>query len=154
MIHFPRPALAQQLVEALLGKAVFGDAHNGLFLAAPRRTGKSTFLQADLKPALERAGVTVAYVDLWADPRRDPGELIADAIARALASRLGVVTRTAKAAGLQSVTVAGALKIDLGKIGRVDGATLPEALRMLCDAARSPVALIVDEAQQIGRAHV
>ncbi|MBL0944814.1 MAG: ATP-binding protein [Hydrogenophaga sp.] len=147
MIHFPRPALAQQLVEALLGKAVFGDAHNGLFLAAPRRTGKSTFLQADLKPALERAGVTVAYVDLWADPRRDPGELIADAIARALASRLGVVTRTAKAAGLESVTVAGALKIDLGKIGRVDGATLPEALRMLCDAARSPVALIVDEAQ-------
>jgi hypothetical protein len=147
VIHFPREALAQELVAALRGQAVFGDAHNGLFLAAPRRTGKSTFLQADLKPALEAAGAVVAYVDLWADPRRDPGSLIADAIARALAPRLGVVARTAKAAGLDSVTIAGALKIDVSKIGKIDGVTLPDALRALHEAAKAPVALIVDEAQ-------
>lgn len=147
MIHFSREALAQELVAALRGKAVFGDAHNGLFLAAPRRTGKSTFLQADLKPALEKAGVVVAYVDLWADLRRDPGELIAGAIARALEPHLGLVSRTARKAGLESVTVAGALKIDLGKIGKVDGVTLPDALRALHEAAKAPVALIVDEAQ-------
>ena len=147
MIHFPREALAQELVAALRGQAVFGDAHNGLFLAAPRRTGKSTFLQADLKPALEAAGAVVAYVDLWADPRRDPGSLIADAIARALAPRLGVVSRAAKAAGLESVTIAGALKIDISKIGKIDGVTLPDALRALHEAARAPVALVVDEAQ-------
>jgi hypothetical protein len=147
LIHFPRQALARELVAALRGQAVFGDAHNGLFLAAPRRTGKSTFLQADLKPALEAAGAVVAYVDLWADPRRDPGALIADAIARALAPRLGVVSRAARAAGLDSVTIAGALKIDVGKIGRIDGVTLPDALRALHEAARAPVALIVDEAQ-------
>lgn len=147
MIHFPREALAQDLAAALRGEKVFGDAHNGLFLAAPRRTGKSTFLQADLKPALEAAGAVVAYVDLWADPRRDPGSLIADAIARALAPRLGVVSRAAKAAGLESVTIAGALKIDVGKIGKIDGVTLPDALRALHEAAKAPVALIVDEAQ-------
>ena len=147
MIHFPREALAQELAAALQGQAVFGDAHNGLFLAAPRRTGKSTFLQADLKPALDAAGAVVAYVDLWADPRRDPGSLIADAIARALAPRLGVVSRAAKAAGLESVTIAGALKIDLSKIGKIDGVTLPDALRTLHEAAKAPVALIVDEAQ-------
>jgi hypothetical protein len=45
MIAFPRSTLAQGLVAALQGKALLGDAHNGLFLAAPRRTGKSTFLQ-------------------------------------------------------------------------------------------------------------
>ena len=39
MIAFPRAALAQELVAALQGKALLGDAHNGLFLAAPRRTG-------------------------------------------------------------------------------------------------------------------
>ncbi|MDT7838819.1 ATP-binding protein [Aquabacterium sp. OR-4] len=147
MIHFPREALARELVAALRGQAVFGDAHNGLFLAAPRRTGKSTFLQADLQPALEAAGAVVAYVDLWADPRRDPGALVADAIARALAPRLGVVARSAKAAGLDSVTIAGALKIDVSKIGRIDGVTLPDALRALHEAAKAPVALIVDEAQ-------
>ncbi len=147
MIHFPREALAQELVAALRGKAVFGDAHNGLFLAAPRRTGKSTFLQADLKPALEEAGAVVAYVDLWADLRRDPGILIADAISRALAPRLGVVSRATKAAGVESVTIAGALKIDVGKIGKIDGVTLPDALRALHEAAKASVALIVDEAQ-------
>ncbi len=146
-MHFARADLAQELVAALRGQAVFGDAHNGLFLAAPRRTGKSTFLQADLRPALEAAGAVVAYVDLWADPRRDPGSLIADAIARALAPRLGVVSRAAKAAGLDSVTIAGALRIDVSKIGKIDGVTLPDALRALHEAARAPVALLVDEAQ-------
>lgn len=147
MIHFPRAALAQELVGGLQGKAAFGDAHNGLFLAAPRRTGKSTFLQADLQPALEQAGVVVAYVDLWADLRRDPGHLVADAIGRALAPHLGLVSKAAKAAGLESVTLAGTLKIDTSKIGKLDGVTLPEALRALHDAARAPVALIIDEAQ-------
>lgn len=115
MINFPRDVLAGEVVAALLSRTGFGDAHNGLFLAAPRRTGKSTFLQCDLAPALDRAGVAVAYVDLWADPRRDPGSLIADAVGR--------------------------------KLGRHDGATLPDALRALCDATGGPVALVIDEAQ-------
>jgi hypothetical protein len=147
MIHYSREALALELVAALRGQTVFGDAHNGLFLAAPRRTGKSTFLQADLRPALEAAGVLVIYVDLWADQRRDPGALIADAIARALVPRLGLVSRAVKAAGLDSVTIAGALKIDVSKIGKIDGVTLPDALRALHEAAKAQVALIVDEAQ-------
>jgi hypothetical protein len=144
---FPRTALAQQLVHALQGKALLGDAHNGLFLAAPRRTGKSTFLQGDLRPALQAAGVEVVYVDLWADQRRDPGALIAEAIARALQPHLGVVARAALQTGLKSVKVAGALEIDLSKIGQVDGLTLVDALRALQQSANKPVALIIDEAQ-------
>ncbi len=147
MTAYPRTALAQQLVQALQGKALLGDAHNGLFLAAPRRTGKSTFLQGDLAPALRAAGVEVVYVDLWADPRRDPGTLIAEAIARALQPHLGLLARTARKAGLKSVKVAGTLDIDTSKIGQIDGLTLVEALRSLQQAANSPVALIVDEAQ-------
>ncbi|MCX2864319.1 AAA family ATPase [Paucibacter sp. PLA-PC-4] len=147
MIAYPRAALAQQLVQALQGVALLGDAHNGLFLAAPRRTGKSTFLQADLTPALRAAGVEVVYVDLWADPRRDPGTLIAEAIARALQPHLGLVARTAKKAGLKSVKVAGALEIDTSRIGQVDGLTLVEALRSLQQATGQRVALIIDEAQ-------
>ena len=147
MIHFPRDTLARDLVAALRGQTLFGDAQNGLFLAAPRRTGKSTFLQVDLVPALEVAGAVVVYVDLWSDQRRDPASLIADAIARVLAPRLGVVKRAARAAGVDSVTIAGAFKIDLARIGKADGVTLPDALRALHEAARAPVALIVDEAQ-------
>lgn len=147
MIRYPRTELAEELVIAMQGKAGFSDAHNGLFLAAPRRTGKSTFLQADLKPALERVGVVVVYVDLWADQRRDPGALIAEAIGRALQPHLGIVARTAKKVGLEQVSLAGWLQIDISKIGKLDGVTLVEALRALHETASAPVALIVDEAQ-------
>lgn len=147
MIHYPRSQLAEELATALQGKLMLTDAPNGLFLAAPRRTGKSTFLQRDLLPALEAAGVAVVYVDLWADPRRDPGQLIADAIAKALLPYLGVIARAARASGLEGVTVAGALKLDTTKIGKIDGLTLAEALGSLSEAAKRPVALIIDEAQ-------
>ncbi|GAA0741286.1 ATP-binding protein [Ideonella azotifigens] len=147
MLAFPRQALAQELVTALQGLSLLGDAHNGLFLAAPRRTGKSTFLQGDLRPALEAAGVVVVYVDLWADARRDPGALIAEAIARALQPQLGLVARTAKKAGLDKVSLGGWLQVDTSKIGKVDGLTLVDALRALHETAAKPVALIVDEAQ-------
>lgn len=146
MIAFHRSALAQEMVNALQGRALLGDAHNGLFLAAPRRTGKSTFLQGDLRPALQAAGVVVVYVDLWADARRDPGVLIADAIARALEPQLGLVARTARKAGLDKVKVGG-LEVDTSKIGKVDGLTLTDALRLLHQSAGQPVALIIDEAQ-------
>lgn len=146
-MHFSRRALADDMCEALLGRNPFNDAPNGLFLAAPRRTGKSTFLQVDLQPGLERRGVAVVYVDLWAAPSRDPGELIAEAIGRALREHLGPVARAAKASGLESVSIAGALKIDTTRIGRPDGSTLTDALRALHEGARAPVALIVDEAQ-------
>lgn len=147
MIRYQRTRLAEDLVISLQGRNLFGDAPNGLFLAAPRRTGKSTFLQHDLQPALERVGVVVVYVDLWSDMHRDPGLLIAEAIGRALQPHLGLVSRTAQKAGLEKVGLAGWLQIDTSKIGRVNGATLVDALRALHEAAASPVALIVDEAQ-------
>lgn len=147
LIRFSRSALAVQLADALVGKSVFTDAHNGLFLAAPRRTGKSTFLHHDLKPELERRGVTVVYVDLWADQRRDPGDLIAEALGAALEPHLGLVARTARKAGIEKVTLAGAFAVDTSKIGRIDGATLPDALKALHLISQTPVALVIDEAQ-------
>jgi hypothetical protein len=147
MIHYQRTELAEELVTALQGKSGFSDAHNGLFLAAPRRTGKSTFLQADLKPALERSGIVVVYVDLWADQRRDPGALIAESIGRALQPFLGLVARVAKKSGLDKISLAGWLQIDTTKIGKLDGVTLVDALQAFHEAAAKPVALIIDEAQ-------
>jgi hypothetical protein len=146
MLYYPRTSLAAELANALQGQAAFSDAPNGLFLAAPRRTGKSTFLQADLSPELARRQVVVVYVDLWADQKRDPGSLIAEAVGRALVKQLGIVAKTAKSAGLESISVGG-IKIDTSKIGRVDGTTLADALRALVEASKNPVALIIDEAQ-------
>lgn len=146
MLYYPRTHLAVDLADALQGKAAFSDAPNGLFLAAPRRTGKSTFLQSDLMPELARRQVVAVYVDLWADQQRDPGSLISESVGRALMKQLGVVAKTAKSAGLESITLGG-IKIDTSKIGRVDGTTLADALRALVESAKNPVALIIDEAQ-------
>jgi hypothetical protein len=41
----------------------------------------------------------------------------------------------------------GGLEVDTSKIGKVDGLTLTEALRLLHETAGQPVALIIDEAQ-------
>lgn len=147
MLYFARPSLAAELADQLEGRAVFGDAQNGLFLAAPRRTGKSMFLQHDLKPELASRNVLVIYTDLWSDQRRDPGDLIAEAIARELQQHLGVVAKTARKAGLASVTIAGTLKVDTSGIGKIDGTTLVQALRTLHETAGRPIALIIDEAQ-------
>lgn len=147
MKHFARRSLAAELATALSGQLAFSDAPNGLFLAAPRRTGKSTFLQLDLKPELERRGVCVVYVDFWGDQRRDPGQMIAEAIARSLRPHLGVVSRAAKASAVEKVAIAG-VKIDLARLGAIDGTTLPDALQTLFEKSGGPVALIVDEAQQ------
>jgi hypothetical protein len=145
--HYPRVQLAQDIAKALRGESSISDAPNGLFLAAPRRTGKSTFLQRDLKPELERLGVVVVYVDLWSDKKRDPALLIANAIGEVLGQHIGNVAKLATKAGLKEVKLAGVLTVDTSKIGKVDGLTLAQALAKLRDASGKPVALIIDEAQ-------
>jgi predicted AAA+ superfamily ATPase len=62
-LHSRRTAIAEELARAALGESIL--ATSSLFLGAPRRTGKSTFLQEDLIPALENNGALVLYVDLW-----------------------------------------------------------------------------------------
>lgn len=71
----PRPEMASKIADMLSPDPLFGEI-SGLFLAAPRRTGKSTFLRRDLKPMLEERGQVVLYVDLWADRSVDPAELM------------------------------------------------------------------------------
>ena len=55
---YRRPELAVELGNRLEGSGLV-DARSGLFLAAPRRVGKSTFLQEDNK--FEPAGVYRAF---------------------------------------------------------------------------------------------
>ena len=147
MRNYRRPELAKTVANDLTGSTFLSDAQNGLFLAAPRRTGKTEFLKHDLKPELEKRGLLVMYVDLWSDKKRSPSDLIADELAEAMDSTLGVVAKTAKKTGLRAVKVLGTLEIDLSKIGKIDGLTLPQALQILQKAVDKQIVLIVDEAQ-------
>src|SRR6266571_8968773 len=144
---FHRPELAERIAKQVLTVAVGSAASSGVFLASPRRTGKSTFVREDLRPAFERAGALVVYADLWANPTADPGEVIVAAIRASLATKEGVVMRLAKASGLSKVAIGGAVNFDLDRVGLGKDVSLTDALVALSDETKQVIVLIIDEAQ-------
>ena len=145
---FHRPELAQSLADKILHVAVGSAAASGVFLAAPRRTGKSTFVREDLRPALEAAGALVLYVDLWANPAANPGAVIVGAVRALLAERDGVIQRLAKRVGLSGMNVAG-VQFDLERVGLDRDISLADALAALSDDTGKMIVLIIDEAQHV-----
>ena len=143
---YRRTALAASYCDALEGRGIL-DATSGLFLAAPRRTGKSTFLREDMVPEMCARGWQTLYVDLWSDRSRDPAELIIAVVRDTLAQLDGPVLKAAKSVGLDKLNVLGALSLDLSKIGQPGGATLSDALERLHTKSGKPLVLLVDEAQ-------
>ncbi|QUN32083.1 ATP-binding protein (plasmid) [Cupriavidus sp. KK10] len=147
MEFFRREELAANLATKVLEVSPTSASSSGLFLAAPRRTGKSTFLREDLRPALEKEGALVLYVDLWEDRSADPGETIVHMVRAELAKHEGVITRLARSVGMEKVAVGG-LSFSQDRIGLGDGISLSTALAELSDEVKRPIALVIDEAQQ------
>lgn len=145
-VLFQRPELANRLAKQILVIGVGSAASSGVFLAAPRRTGKSTFVREDLRPALEAEGALVVYADLWANPTADPGNVIVNAIRATLASNDGVVLRLAKSAGMDKLKV-GSVSFDLDRVGLGKDVSLTEALVALSDETKKIIVLVIDEAQ-------
>ena len=143
---FKRADLAKRLADNILQTAVGSAAASGLFLAAPRRTGKSTFLREDLRPELQNRNVLALYVDLWADKRADPGDVIVGAVRSELSKHAGVVTKLAKSAGMEKVAVGG-ISFSLDRVGLGSQVSLSTALAALSDEVKKPIVLIIDEAQ-------
>ena len=146
LIYHRRPVMARQLADELLGEYLVSDAPNGLFLAAPRRTGKSKFLQFELKPELEARGCLVVYVDFWAQPDKDPAELLAETLTYEIHKTAGLTKRLA--AALSSLKVGTVeVELDLSKLGRPQGPSIPHVLGLLGKAANRQIVVILDEAQ-------
>lgn len=143
---FKRTALASDIGDKILFASPTSASSSGLFLAAPRRTGKSTFLREDLRPQLEAKGALVLYVDLWENKQADPGDVIIDAIRTELSKHDGVLKRLAKSSGLDKVTLAGTT-FSLERLGLEKGISLSAALSALSDESQKPIVLIIDEAQ-------
>ena len=81
---FHRTELAHPMARQLLKPGVLDEGlRSGLFISGLRRTGKTTFRQSDLVPALEAAGAIVIYVDLWSNTQANPASLVHAAIRRA-----------------------------------------------------------------------
>ncbi len=143
---YRRHDLALQLSHHILASDIGSAASSGVFLAAPRRTGKSTFLREDLRPQLVADGAYVIYVDLWADREVDPGDVIVAAVRAALSEFDNIALKLAKRIGLASFEKKG-FTFSFDQVGLGGNISLSDALAELSDELRKPIVLIVDEAQ-------
>lgn len=143
---YPRTAYAANMAESLVHGGIV-DFSSGLFLAARRRTGKSTFLRRDLIPALAAREVLPIYVDLWADQQADPATLIMNALKLTMIELQPAYRHTLSRVGVKKIGLGSFASIDLDRIGQEGGATLADALRSISEQSGKRIALIVDEAQ-------
>lgn len=139
---FNRRELAEDLVHRLRDPVY----KSGLFLSAPRRTGKTTFIRADLLPLLREAGAVVIYADLWEQRSINPAKVVISAIRDAIVEESGLVLKAALAVGLKKVKIGG-LEMDLDAIGTQEGDSLARTLEKLGAASDKPIVMVVDEAQ-------
>ncbi|WP_447802819.1 ATP-binding protein [Pseudomonas serbica] len=144
---YHRRTLAARLTKLITQVAVGSAAASGVFLTAPRRTGKSTFAREDLRPALEEAGAIVLYADLWKDPTTEPGAVIVETVREAIGRDEKLMSRLAIAPGLEAVSV-GRLKFNVNKIGIGKEIGLTKAFEALSDEVKKLIVLIIDETQQ------
>jgi hypothetical protein len=143
---FNRTELGQQIGDRLMSTVGL----SGLFLTAPRRTGKSTLLKEDILPHVRREGAQTIYVDLWSDKTRDPAELIAEAVRHHLAEQESALLKWMRRGGLDKVKYGG-IELDISKVGTPTGTTITRALEVLSQAVKQPIVLAIDEVQHVIR---
>jgi len=142
-----REQLAKALAQDLAGESLV-DYSSGMFLAAPRRTGKSTFLNNDFIPECVQRGWLPVYVDLWSDRDAAPADLISGAIGTALGSFESALAKAAKKAGIDKINLLRTLSWDFTRPQLPAATTLAQALAVLHQVSGQMVVLIIDEAQR------
>lgn len=152
--HYARPKLAASYLQLLRTGLVVSTT-----MFAPRRTGKTSFLRQDLTPAAQKAGFTVAYVDLW-QTRLSPGVALVRGLEEALEPRtlaqkamrrLQTPVKKVKAAGTLGDAKA-EMEVELAdpkKEASDLALRIDELMAQLC--RKAPLLLLVDEAQELAR---
>ncbi len=148
MPHFiyKRPQLAVTYCDSLAGKGI-ANSRSGLFSAAPRQVGKTTFLVQDLIPEARSRGWTVIYIDLWFDKQQDPAILISAAIKKAITAQENKLTKLLKRIKLSKLTLMNIIAVDLSESTLPIHVTLADALQLLGEITGKPTLVIIDEAQ-------
>lgn len=144
---FERPALAKVYCDSLMGKGI-AHATSGLFLTAPRRVGKSTFLLRELIPEATKRKWTTIYIDLWADKNANLADIITDAIKNKIIESENKLRKMIKKIKLDKINLMGSFVINFANSDWSENLTLPNALMLLYKVLEQPILLIIDEAQQ------
>ena len=153
-LQYKRVDIAKAYGDSLEGKGI-ANATSGLFLAGPRRVGKSTFLIEDLIPEAQARHWLPIYVDLWANKQSDPAMLITEAIKNCIAAHKGKFNKLAKRLGLQKINILKTIELDFSKPGlrKTDNITLTDLLSDLAQLSSQSIILLIDEAQHALSSH-
>jgi hypothetical protein len=146
--HFARPELAQKYLQTFEIGLISAQA-----LFAPRRMGKSEFLEQDLIPAAQKSGLLTAYLNLW-DAREHPRGALISALARAssprglsaLIKKLRAPLKKVKASAKVTGLAEGSLEAELVEDPKITSPALSELLRGF-DRPDRKLLLVLDEAQ-------
>ena len=141
-MNYSRQELTQRFVARLLSTST---PLTSLFLAAHRRTGKSTFIREDLRQALEANGALVIYADLWNNKAVDPSAVIASAIFEKIEEQK---PKTKWFSEIESIdlSIAG-VGVSAQKGKKTLDLSFSEALSELSDKTKKKIVLMVDEFQ-------
>lgn len=145
-LAFERAALAKAYCDSLEGKGIT-NAASGLFLAGPRRVGKSTFLTQDLIPQASARDWISIYIDLWSDQQADPALLIIEAIKATLAEHASKLSRLTSKVQVKKIKLLGSIELDFSAAGLPDNITLVQLLEHLAQLTKKTILLVIDEAQ-------
>ncbi len=152
-IEVQRPALARSYL-ALLG----AQPGRPLALFAPRRVGKTFFLDHDLTPAAKEAGLLPVYADLWLH-KAAPLDAINHALEEALDDLIVPASKVGKMAKTQ-VKKMGLLGASVSLRDEPQRRALPEQSALRLDAVvarlarqhKGQVLMMLDEVQTLGDA--
>ena len=137
--------MAQILAQRLLTPNLFQTtSRDGLFITGIRRIGKTTFLQQDFVPELQRQGALVIYVDLWGQAGVPPYKAVLGAVQKTFTALTG--TSSLKEIKISLACVS--LSFEPKKIGLPDGVSLSDAVLELIDKIHTNIVLVLDEIQQ------
>jgi len=142
-LTFKRANLARAYCDSLAGKGI-ADARSGLFLAGPRRVGKSTFLLEDLLPEAKARKWLSVYVDLWSNRKMDPAILIIEAVKKELVARKNTFQKLIGRIRKINLKV---IELDFSQPGLPANVTLSDLLSCLIALSKKPLLLVIDEAQ-------
>jgi len=146
--HFARPELARRYLRTFQIGLISAQA-----LFAPRRMGKSEFLEQDMIPAAQESGLLTAYLNLW-DARENPRAALINALARAgsprgiaaLVKKLRSPVKKVKASAGVSGIAEGSFEAELADDPTSGALALSDSLRVVDHSTRK-LLLILDEAQ-------
>ena len=146
--QFHRKNLAMFYWEGLQ-KQTIRSFRSGLFLTAPRRTGKSTFLRSDFIPYVTDHGGLPIIVDLWEDPSLEMVFLLEKSLTKELERHSSFFAKAAKKTGLSRLNVSAKnVSAEFVPGAQLSVAeSLTDLILRLHEAAKKPIVLIIDEAQ-------